>query len=211
MRARRAPARAACGRVLLVAALATVACAAPRTPGSDPPPTRITRFVPVMPPGAPRDGKCWTVSIAAPRAGAWRCMLGNEIADPCFTLAEAKGVVVCGANPAVGDPGFAVHLTEPLPGDVPTPSVGAAPWLLRLANGQVCAPFTGTVPVVDGREARWSCADAGTRAGPGLITAIDRGTTWTARWYPASEGRSPARAEPSAVPPRSLEVTDVWE
>lgn len=137
-------------------------------------------------------------------------MLGNAIVDPCFTLTAAMDVVVCGANPAVGDPGFAVHLTEPIPGDLVKPSATTAPWLLRLANGQVCSPFTGTVPLVDGREARWSCA-ASDGGQPGLITTIDGGATWTARWYPASEGRSRAHPEPSAVPPSSLAVTDVWE
>lgn len=200
---------------LAAAVVLTAACAPPRAeapaPHEETAPTRITRFVPVLPLGAPRDGKCWTVSIAAPRAGAWRCMLGNQIADPCFAPAAGTGVVVCGADPATGDPGFTVHLTEPIPGDVATPSAAAAPWLLRLANGQICRPFTGTVPVVDGREARWACADPSSGAHPGLVTTIDRGPTWRASWYPASEGHSPAKPQPSAVPASSLDVTDVWE
>jgi hypothetical protein len=196
---------------LLAGAVTIAACNGPRAPTIDAPPTRITRFVPVAPPGMPRDGKCWTVSIAAPRVGAWRCMMGNEIADPCFALAAASDVVVCGANPAVGDPGFALRLVEPIPSDVARPSAAAAPWLLRLANGQVCAPFTGTVPLVDGQEARWSCGSPSSGAKPGLVTTLDQGRTWTARWYPASEGGSPARPATSSVPASVVVVTDVWE
>jgi hypothetical protein len=197
---------------LLAATLAVAACAPPRAPVSDlASATRVVRFVPTKSPGEPRDGKCWTVSIAAPRVGAWRCMLGNEITDPCFVLPANGDLLVCGANPASGNPGFSLHLVEPMPADVVKPSAVAAPWLLRLANGQVCSPFTGTVPLVDGREARWSCADPSTGTHPGLITQLDEGTAWTAEWYPASEGRSPAHAAPSTVPPLRVAVTDVWE
>lgn len=202
-------------KVLSFAALATAACARAAAPAACPAPigvapTRIVRFVPELPPGSPRDGKCWTRSVAAPRIGAWRCMLGNEIVDPCFSAPSGGDTVVCGADPATRDPGFAVHLLEPLPSGAVVPAT-AAPWLMLLANGQVCAPFTGTVPMVDGKEARWSCADASTRARPGLLTTIDEGTTWTAEWYPASEGRSPAHPSPATVPHERVVVTDVWE
>lgn len=132
--------------------------------------------------------------------------MGNMIVDPCFAPTSGEGVVVCGANPATGEPGFALRLTKPLPSDVVTPSSTAEPWLLRLQDGEVCSPFTGTVPVVGTEEARWSC----TR---GLLTAVDRGTTWTVKWYPASEGRSPAQPSQSQqpVPARLIPVSDVWE
>lgn len=203
-------ARVLCGAALAMAACARAPASAPRPASNDAAPTRIVRFVPAIPSGTPSDGKCWTRSVAAPRVGAWRCMLGNEIADPCFSPLSGGDTVVCGADPAVQDPGFAVHLLEPLPSDAVVPAT-AAPWLLLLANGQVCAPFTGTVPMVDGKEARWSCADASTRARPGLLTTIHEGTTWTAEWYPASEGRSPAHPSPASVPPERVVVTDVWE
>jgi len=137
--------------------------------------------------------------------------MGNVIVDPCFAPPSTEGVVVCAANPATGDPGFALRLTKPLPGDVVTPSSTAEPWLLRLADGQVCTPFTGTVPEVGTEEARWSCADASSPGSAGLVTTIDRGTTWTVQWYPAAEGHSPAHPSPPTVPARRIPVADVWE
>jgi hypothetical protein len=47
--------------------------------------TDVTVFQPAVPAGPSRTGECWTDSIAVARAGVWRCMLGNEIRDPCFT------------------------------------------------------------------------------------------------------------------------------
>jgi hypothetical protein len=199
------------------ASLAPSASPAQPAPAAAPAPaarsTTVVTFTPAVPTSAPRDGECWTRSIAAPRDGAWRCRVGNEVVDPCFSVPTRPGIVVCAADPANGDPGFPLRLTKPLPADVPAPSVSPAPWLIRLADGQTCRPFTGTVPFVDGRAARWYCGDAASGRPLGLITAIDdRTAPWTATWYPASAGGgSPSTAPKAAAHPLVVAVTNAWE
>jgi hypothetical protein len=77
--------------------------------------TEVNLFRPAVPKGPSRSGECWTDSIAVSRPGGWRCMMGNEIYDPCFSSAGLAGGVVCDANPAKGSGGFILKLTKPLP------------------------------------------------------------------------------------------------
>jgi len=175
--------------------------------------TTVVTFTPALPTGAPREGECWTRSIAAPRDGAWRCRMGNEVVDPCFSVPTQPGTVVCAPDPVTGDPGFPMRLTKPLPADVPAPSVAATPWLVRLADGQTCRPFTGTVPFVDGQAARYYCGTSASGRPVGLVTTIDdRAAPWTATWYPASAGGgSPSTAPTAGAHPLVVAVTNAWE
>jgi hypothetical protein len=149
--------------------------------------TRVTTYVPVVPSAPKRSGSCWTRSIAAPsRADAWRCMLGNEIYDPCFSP-KAPGVVVCDVNPVSGGRGFAVRLTKPLPaGEPPFTARLALPWVVQLANGEVCIPLTGTHELIGKESIGYECSrsDAARANGAetGLIDgSIVSGTVWHAR------------------------------
>lgn len=90
-----------------------------------------------------KKGKCWTESIAAPRKGAWRCMIGNDIYDPCFSTSSQK-MVICDMNPAQNKTGFAMTLTEPLPKSTASKPSDTQPFQIRLTDGSICAPFTGT-------------------------------------------------------------------
>lgn len=84
-------------------------------------------------------------------------MEGNAIHDPCFSL-KGQNAVVCGANPAAGNPGFRLDLT----GKLPPPETAASPqpnwaWLVQLNDHTLCAPFTGTRPFLAGEIAFYSC------------------------------------------------------
>jgi hypothetical protein len=114
-------------------------------------------------------GSCFASSIAAPyRSDAWRCTVGNAISDPCFvipqgaTLSTPPANLLCGANPTVinATSSFVLQLTKPLPSS--TPAAGPTPsnwaWLVQLADGTVCSPFTGTRPFdASGDVAVYSC------------------------------------------------------
>ncbi|HTD36960.1 MAG TPA: hypothetical protein VK669_05575 [Candidatus Limnocylindrales bacterium] len=149
--------------------------------------TRVITYVPAVPSAPKRSGSCWTRSIAAPsRADAWRCMLGNEIYDPCFS-AKPPGVVVCDVNPVTGGRGFAVRLTKPLPAGEPLFAARLAlPWVVQLANGEVCVPLTGTHELIGKESIGYECS-ASRRARDngaemGLIDgSIVAGTVWHAR------------------------------
>jgi len=168
--------------------------------------TDVMTFVPERPAKAkPVDGSCWTSSIAVDRPGAWRCMVGNEIHDPCFSTG-GKAEVVCGANPAEHKPGFLLHLTEPLPPEV---KHGAPqPWLIELGDGTVCEAMTGTLPPVAGDAARWACATADPKV-YSFLSSIQPGKVWTAQRFELA--RDPAHAEGFLRKnPRQVALRRVW-
>ena len=125
---------------------------APPSGGAPPAQTAVIRSGPQAP-AETVEGRCWTSSIAAPGSPyAWRCMVGNQIYDPCLTAADGQ-TIVCG----VPDQEIGLALTEPLPqpeaSDIP-----ARPWQVELAGGVTCSPFTGTLPPIE-EIAVYSCSD----------------------------------------------------
>lgn len=85
-------------------------------------------------------GYCWTGSIASNRADAYRCMVGNSIHDPCFTL-DTKSVV-CPID-AAQNTGISIVVTKPLP----QANAGGTRnvWMMELAGSVQCNAGTGTV------------------------------------------------------------------
>jgi hypothetical protein len=179
--------------------------------------TEVNFFTPAVPTGAPREGSCWTRSIAVTRPGAWRCMIGNAIHDPCFQAPPHRGVVVCDADPATGEAGFVLKLTKPLPEETPPAYEQAEPWLMQLADGSVCAPFTGTMPLVGGDAARWYCFDPSVpmrnaARSRGLVTKIHRvGAIWTVDRYAESQAGPPGAGAERRVRAQRVGVVKVWE
>jgi hypothetical protein len=111
--------------------------------------TQVTVVAPALVRGPAQKGRCWTTSIALPRKGAWRCMVGNAIHDPCFQVAGKTDAVVCGADPTQRRAGFTLRLAEPLP-QQKAPVTSPRPWIVELADGSKCRPYTGTMPFVEG-------------------------------------------------------------
>lgn len=178
--------------------------------------TRVEFYTPKLPGGAPRDGSCWTESIAAPRPGAWRCMIGNAIYDPCFEAPPARGELVCGANPATGQSGFALKLTKPLPEITPRASAIPAPWMILLEDGSVCERFTGTMPMAGGDAARWYCYDpsapvSSSARNRGVVTKISQGRVWTVDRYAQSQEGPPGERGSMRVRAQRVRVARVWE
>ena len=133
---------------------------------------------------ATRSGECWTTSVAATVASAYRCRAGNTILDPCFAVTPRARTVACAADPwsAVE----VLHLTSPLPTGEPMGD-GTRPWAVQLANGVRCVASTGTVPEVAGFLLDYSC-----RGGSGVSLADLDQPVVTAHW---------ARAGATAVRP----------
>lgn len=148
--------------------------------------TEVTVFQPAVPSGPSRSGECWTDSIAVARAGVWRCMLGNEIHDPCFSNPALKDAVICGADPAKNVPGFVVKLTKPLPKPSSNEPPDARPWLLKLTDGTICEIGTGTLSMVNNIVIPYNCSDSkpctdsGCPYMTGLAEHFNRGRIWTA-------------------------------
>ena len=163
--------------------------------------TTVIDFVPAVPPGEEREGYCWTTSIAAPRPDAWRCMVGNSIHDPAFSLPGGE-YVVCDANPATGEPGFKVRLTKPLPApDIP-PQVQNNGWLLELADGMVCQRRAGgALPSIDGKTVTYYCPD-----GSMIVGEPNMGQVWTAEKVTVESGDRGFTAKTS----KTVAIRTVW-
>jgi hypothetical protein len=82
-------------------------------------------------------GNCWTQSIAVARTDAYRCMVGNDIYDPCF--AEGPRRVACPSDLATNR-GIVIVVASLSPN---TFSQRTA-WAMRLGNGAICEVTTGT-------------------------------------------------------------------
>lgn len=173
--------------------------------------TKIVRFVPDASVGGDRSGKCWTGSIASPRPDAWRCMIGNGIFDPCFQSPNGK-FVVCDPNPARGEPGFRLNLTEPLPGpDVQGRSSdleAGGGWLIELADGTLCRPSTGASGMVDGKAMRYYCENGKKGEYVSLLDELDSSKPlWTAEKATTVQGPK----GPKLIKSERIAVKTVWQ
>jgi hypothetical protein len=173
------------------------------------PVTTVIHYTPQVPAGESREGSCWTNSIAAPRADAWRCTVGNEIFDPCFELDDSQGVV-CDANPITGQPGFKLKLTETLPApEVPAEAANKGwGWLIELADGTVCGPATGATFPVDGEPATYYCTGTPSEGKTVVIAGdLQVGPTWMAEKAIVSQGESGIELEKSEM----MAIRTVWQ
>jgi hypothetical protein len=177
--------------------------------------TQVTWFTPPVPAGPIQEGSCWTRSIAADRPGAWRCMIGNGIHDPCFQVPPMENEVICGANPALGKSGFVMKLTKALPLVTEPPAASPSPWILELEDGSVCEPFTGTRPAVNNEPAVWSCIKPGIPPSPhtnSLVTKVHPGKVWTAERYAESAvAMGNSMSESPRVEVQMEPVARVWQ
>jgi hypothetical protein len=186
--------------VFAVAAAVTVALTACSNSGSLTPAGRqpsstfgatvVTKFRPYSASGALTvsvaahgTGHCWTRSIVVLVADAYRCLVGNDIADPCFAPPRPSTpmTVACLADPWSG--AQVVTLAQALPVTRPIGNT-ARPWAVQLANGARCLASTGTVQVAHGVSLDLLCpAEMG--AG-GLDTT---NPIWHVQYGPTSGGQ----------------------
>ncbi|MCL4404973.1 hypothetical protein M1295_00110 [Patescibacteria group bacterium] len=149
--------------------------------------TAVIRYEPtaINLPSMVESGSCFAGSIAAPyRSDAWRCSIGNNIADPCFQI-KGSDELLCKPNPLNADssPSFVMKLTGslPEPNSVSTNVPNNWAWLVELSDGTVCTPFTGTLPFsAEGDVAYYSCDSAAANESM-IFNSLDSNTTpWTA-------------------------------
>jgi hypothetical protein len=138
-------------------------------------------------------GQCWTTSIAAPVAGAYRCFQGDKILDPCFAPAHRTTPVelACMADPWSRALMLQVSGALPEPGAAGTPT---RPWAFQLSNSVRCVASTGTVPEVGGVNLGYHCTDGGDAA------LIPTGGSLVSAHY----------AAPGATTLTTMTVTTIW-
>jgi len=174
--------------------------------------TRVVEFaVRAAPRGAQTErGACWTHSLAAAgRADAWRCAVENQIHDPCFVIGGGPELV-CGADPSRPEEAhpFVLSLDKALPHEAIPAGVERPAWLVELADGTRCRPFTGTRPVAaDGKAATYACTPA--KDGDNLIFGgLRQGSgVWTAEMGRLADGKG---GRPVAAGLRQVAIATVW-
>lgn len=105
-------------------------------------------------------GHCWTGSLSVDHRGAWRCLSGNLIYDPCFSSANAKGIVLCPATGPWSSSAIEIRLSSNLPvkyGNTGKPSMSGLPWALVTTQGWNCRLATGATTVVHGKRQNYFC------------------------------------------------------
>jgi len=152
---------------MLVLALAVPAGGA-RTAAATSGATHVIRYAPAAANGALAAGyrvtsrvrgSCWTGSIAAQRADAWRCMVGNDIHDPCYAASTSARVVYCPTSNITRL--LAIALTKPLPLDQANRggTAQALPTMIRLVGGATCWFETGASGAIGNMRMNYDCSD----------------------------------------------------
>jgi hypothetical protein len=113
-------------------------------------------------------GYCWEGSIADTRPDAWRCFLGNNILDPCFSNETGTSAfVLCADSPWSGV--TKLTLTKGLPRSLGNPEANdptsGRPWAIALADGKQCVALTGATGVIAGLGIDYGCTGGGVLAG----------------------------------------------
>ena len=144
--------------------------------------TKVIHYVPPVP--LPKDieirlGDCWRTSLMAPRKDAWRCMVGDEIFDPCFSIEGGKYVVYQN-DPPSGTPDFLIKLTEPLPKPELSPGKKNLAWMIELADGTIASLMGGATALVDGKRINYTISIQDDGGNISIIGDLKPGKVWMA-------------------------------
>jgi eukaryotic-like serine/threonine-protein kinase len=185
---------AACGGVSTTSShpeprVSTPPAAAPSSPAGQPGGTQVITYMPWTAAGtlasgmsaaATQSGSCFTTSSATTAPGAYRCLAGNDLYDPCFASAPSGAGMVGCPNPQNPDSVVVIKLTSPLPAPATTAGPAIIPWLLVLANGEHCQTITGTGGILGGKNEIYGCPDGGVYGQPDQSAA-----TWQVSYAPS--------------------------
>jgi hypothetical protein len=119
-----------------------------------------TKFVIFHPSGTPKSsvsGNCGMgESSALDRVDAWRCIVGNEIYDPCFSARPHATSVICDASP-LKPAGFILKLATPLPTHLPVHNKQV--WMMKLGDGVICGFLSGATGGIGQQRINYGCTD----------------------------------------------------
>jgi hypothetical protein len=101
------------------------------------------------------DGECFTSSLLVGRAGAFRCITGNRLRDPCFLGPDPSSAAVICADDPWRQTVVRIRLAAQPTADAPAGQ--APPWALELAGGAQCVLVGGATNVVHGYRLNYYC------------------------------------------------------
>jgi hypothetical protein len=139
-------------------------------------------------------GSCWTTSIAATSASAFRCISDNSIHDPCFAPTRPASPLEVACIPDPWTDATVLRVSGALPTGGPPAGRTPHPWAIELANGARCVVATGTVPAIQGVNLGYQC-----RNGANAALADTTGRNVTAKYAPAG-----------ATTLRTVRVSTIW-
>jgi hypothetical protein len=167
------------------------------------PATKIVVFHPAGSSGRTVQGACdMGESLATARADAWRCMVGNDIYDPCFSAAPHATSVICDASPTKPR-GMRVHLPRPLP--THAPARGMRAWILELGDGTICGFVTGATGGVGDQRLNYGCANGNYVLGD----PQSAGKIWYATEVKLSNKSNSSGFIPSRI--FAISVAEIWK
>lgn len=175
--------------------------------------TEVIQYQASMPDGPAQEGDCWTSSNLLLRDDAWRCNVGaNQISDPCFSIEGQDGMVVCGADPVTGDPGFHLKLTKPLPADaapaVDPDEVRTDAWYVKLADGKICGAAGGATFGAFTQRANYSCHSDADPQDLWIFGDLMQGTIW--QGVQGTAGNAPD-GMPTGTDLQVVQIATVWQ
>jgi Protein kinase domain len=154
----------------------------PSTATPTPTPTATEIFSPVNASGGlavsvthEQRGSCLGGSIVIARSDAWRCLVGNDVYDPCFMVNQTQ--VLCPNDGPWANTGILVNIPGGLPSAAAIKNQGTSgqPWAIELADGSKCLPISGASSVIANQRLNFDCSD-----GLGLYGNVQRsGSHWT--------------------------------
>jgi hypothetical protein len=118
-------------------------------------------------------GNCWTTSIVAERPDAYRCMVGNDIYDPCFGVSQAQAL--CPSGGPWTNRGLLLNSPPPSGQLNKDDGTSGPPWALQLSDGINCVELSGATEVIAGQTLSYGCGE-----GVGLYGDVNRSAqAWT--------------------------------
>jgi eukaryotic-like serine/threonine-protein kinase len=120
------------------------------------------------------NGSCFTSSNVIARSDAWRCSVGNELYDPCFTVNQTQ--VLCPNDGPWANRGILVNVPGGLTNSTGVKDQGTSglPWAIQLADGSRCLPIGGASNVIANQRLNFDCT-----GGLGLYGNVQRsGEVW---------------------------------
>lgn len=106
------------------------------------------------------EAKCWTMSVASFRTDAYRCMVNNEIHDPCFSLPLNHSVVSCPDYPNDDKHYFKFIDTRDIETEQKHTSLTTdenLPWYIVLDSGVECSFITGATASIANLRMDYGC------------------------------------------------------
>lgn len=175
--------------------------------------TNIINYTPtnISPETKKETGYCFSSSVSDPQnANAFRCMVQNNISDPCF-LIQSSTNLICNVDfqNLNQTSSFILQNTKPLPKVDTSVSADIVGTGILLADGTYCSPFTGTRPFSsNGYAAYYACSSTN----PSEEFIFNEISTSTPIWgaIVGSLSKSTSTYPPAVENLQLMQVKTVW-